>query len=267
MAFEKKFEVKLYVPATWEVAGDMPVRWKENLKNAAQFLYDRLVAKIPDDGTFINEMVTPSNKAYRGLLNPAFVSKSGRTAEGIGNAQAKNMERRFTRWFSHLAKAFAEVDGVPAKVFKEKVDAAIDNWALEVADKTMRLTGDKIRGRSVAPIGAFYLVGDERAQGWLRAGDFADGAPYNIASDLERTAIKAAIQQKLIQGGMMVINSEYQNSVIVEQNTINATLLTKLRDPARCDAFVVTPAADKCFCSWEMVDNFLVLHIQVGLTV
>ncbi|MBI5780035.1 MAG: hypothetical protein HZA49_11365 [Planctomycetes bacterium] len=267
MAFEKKFELKLYVPATWEVSGDMPVRWRDNLKNAAPYMFDHLTAKIPDDGTFINQMATPANKAYRGLLNPAFVSRHGRTADGIGNAHAKNMGKRFSKWLANLSKSFAEVDGVPAKAFKDKIDNSIDNWAKEVADKTIRLTGDKIRGRGAAPIVSFYLAGDERAGGWIQPGDFADGAPYNITSELERNSLKAAIQQRLIQGGMMVINSEYQDPAIVEQNTINAGLLTKLRDPARCDAFVATPAPNTCYCSWEMDGNFLVLHTQVGLTV
>jgi hypothetical protein len=267
MAFEKKFELKLYVPASCEPAGDMPIRWRDNLKNAASYLYDRLVAKIPDDGTFIKDMVTPANKAYRGLLNPTFVSKSGRTADGISNAHAKNMGKRFSRWMGNLTKMFTEANGVTAKGFKDKVDAAIDFWAGEMADKTLRLTGDKIRGRGVAPIASFFLVGDTRATSWVKQGDIADGEPYSITAETERTALKAAIQQRLIQGGMMVINSEFQDSTIVAENTVNAALLTKLRDLAKADAFVATPAADKCFCSWEMDGNFLLLHVQVGLTV
>jgi hypothetical protein len=264
--FDKKFELKLYVPATWEPAGDMPLRWRDNLKNAAGYMFDRLTAKIPDDGTFISELATRASRAYRSLIDSAFVSKSGRTAGDIKDAQAKNLGRKFNQWLANLSKAFATVDGVQAKAFKEKVDGAVDNWAEAIADKTIRLTGDKIRGRSVAPIVSFFLVGDERATSWTKQGDTVDGVPYNITTDLERNAVKAAIQQKLVQGGMMVINSEYQNSVIVEQNTINAALLTKLREATRCDAFVATPATDKCFCSWEMDGNFLILHVQVGLT-
>jgi len=264
--FTKKFELKLYVPATWEVSGDMPVRWRDNLKNAAQYLFDRLTAKIPDDGTYISKMATPAGKAYRSVLNPTYISKSGRTFEGMTDAQATNMGRKFNQWLDNLTKAFAEVDGIKAKSFKEKVDAAIDRWAIEVGDKTIRLTGDKIRGRSVAPVAAFYLVGDERASGWIKEGDFADGTPYNITSDLQRTALKAALMQRILQGGMMVINSGNNPSVITQQNDINAELLTMLRNTARCDAFVGTPAADKCFCAWVLDGSFLYLHIQVGLT-
>ena len=264
--FNKKFELKLYVPITWEVAGDMPLRWKENLKTAGPYMFDRIMAKIPDDGTYINEMVTPANKAFRGMLNPSFISKSGRSADGIGNAHSKNMGRKFSNWLNGLQKTYAEVDGVKAKEFKEKVDAAIDNWANAVADKTIRLTGDKLRGYGVAPITAFYLVGDTRATSWTKQGDESDGLPYNITTETERNAVKASLVQRLIQGGMMVINSEYNADVMDEQNTINAALLSKLREASRCDAFVDTPAADKCFCAWEMDGNLLCLHVQVGLT-
>ncbi len=264
--FTKHFELKLYVPATWEVSGDMPLRWRDNLKNAAQYMFDRLTAKIPDDGTFINKMATPAGKAYRSLLNPAYISKSGRTADDISNTHATNMGLKFTQWLGNLTKAFATVDGVQAKSFKEKVDAAIDRWAIAVGDKTIRLTGDKIRGRSVAPIAAHYLVGEEMASGWIREGDLADGAPYNITSDLQRTALKAAVMQRLLQGGMMVINSGNNPGVITKQSDINAELLTMLRNTARCDAFVATPAPDKCFCVWALDGSYLYLHIQVGVT-
>jgi len=267
MAFEKKFELKLYVPETWEPSGDMPVRWRDHLKNSAMQLFERLTAKIPDDGTFIRDVAKRSSRQWRSLIDPAFVSKGGRTSGNIKDAQAKNLVGKFSQWLSNLTKAFATVDGVEAKPFKDKVDAAMDRWAIAIADKTIRLTGDKVRGRSVAPIASFFLVGDERATSWTAQGDTVDGLPYNITTDLERNALKAAIQQKLVQGGMMVINSEYQPAVIDEQNAINAALLTKLRETTRCDAFVTTPAADKCYCSWEMDGNFLVLHVQVGLTV
>ncbi|MEW6026083.1 MAG: hypothetical protein AB1599_02140 [Planctomycetota bacterium] len=119
----------------------------------------------------------------------------------------------------------------------------------------------------VAPIASFYLVGDKRASGWIRESDLADGAPYNITSPREVNAVKAAIQQRIIQGGQLVSNQGLQQDAIDAENAVNASLLTKLRDPARCDAFVQDPAPDKCFCSWQVDGSgLLYLHLQVGLT-
>jgi len=267
MAFEKKFEVKIYVPEHVEVAGDMPERWNTNLKNAAQLIQDRRTAKIPDDGTFVTVMAERSSHEYRPFVNPTFRSKSGRSARNIKDVQATNLQLSFDRWNDKINKAFATVDGVPAKAFKEQVDRSKDRWALRVGEKTLRLTGDKIRGRSVAPIAAFYLVGDDRAKAWLREGDVYAGPPYDIARDGEKAALKAAVQQRLIQGGLQIIDSKFDPTIIAEQNAINTTLLNGMRDPAKCEPFVTTPTADKCWCIWAMDETFLYLYIQVGLTV
>jgi len=269
MAFEKKFEAKLYVPDTWEVAADMVARWAGNLKNAAEVMNDRRQAKIPDDGTFINVMAARANEDFRPFVNPAYVTKGGRSDEDVKNTHKANIVTAFNRWNDKINRAFATdpVSGVIAKGFKDQVDASKDRWALQVGAKTLRLTGDKIRGRSVAPIAAFFLTGDRKAIGWLRPSDEAAGTPYSIARYGDEPSLRALIQQRLVQGGMMVINSEYTDAVILRQNTINADILTGMRDPARCDVFVSTPAPDKCFCAWVRDGNLFFLHIQVGLTV
>jgi hypothetical protein len=268
MAFEKKFELKLYVPVTWEVSGDMPERWADGLKVNAERINDRRQAKIPDDGTFILRMADPAAKGYALYVPAGYVSRRGRPSEAIRGTHAENLGRAFNNWNDKINRAFATVDGVIAKVFKDQVDNAKVRWALAVADKVLRFTGDRIRGRSVAPIAAYYLVGDARAQGWIRESDLADGAPYNITTPREITAVKAAIQQRIIQGGQLVVNQGLQPAAILAENTVNAALLTKLRETARCDAFVATPAPDKCFCSWALDGSgLLYLHLQVGLTV
>ncbi|MFH1231495.1 MAG: hypothetical protein V1709_08385 [Planctomycetota bacterium] len=265
--FTKKFELKLYVPVTWEVSGDMPDKWADGLKNNAERINDRRQAKIPDDGTFILKVADPATKGYALYVPDTYVSKRGRPAGGIRGSHAENIGTAFNDWNDKINAAFATVDGIVAKVFKEKVDNAKVRWALKVADKTLRLTGDKIRGRSVAPIATYYLVGDERVSGWIREADYADGAPYNITTPRESNAVKAAIQQRLMQGGQLVINQGMQQDAIDAENAVNASLLTKLRETARCDAFVATPAVDKCFCSWQVDGSgLLYLHIQVGLT-
>jgi hypothetical protein len=265
--FTKMFELKLYVPPTWEVAGDMPDRWAEGLKNNAERINDRRVAKIGDDGTFILKMATPATEGYALYVPDAYVSKRGRAAGGIRGSHAENLGTAFNKWNTNLNKVFQTVDGIVAKVFKEKVDSAKDRWAIKMGDKTLRFTGDHIRGRSVAPIASFYLAGDKRASGWIRESDLADGAPYSITSPREVNAVKAAIQQRIIQGGQLVSNQGLQQGALDAENAVNASLLTKLRDTSRCDAFVRDPAVDKCFCSWQVDGSgLLYLHLQVGLT-
>jgi len=268
MAFEKKFELKLLVPETWEVAGSMADNWAKHLQDAAGDIKDKLDAKLPDDGTFIRTLVNPSSNGYAPVLNPDFVSKGERTNANMRSTRQSNLTKAFVQWKENMVKAFATVDGVVAKSFKEKVAAAKDRWAIKMANGALRFTGDKIRGMSVAPITAYFLVGDNRVTVWGGEGDTIDGAPYNIARDGERTALKAAILQRIIQGGTMITNSAYSADEILAQNKVNASLLSGLRDTAKADVFVDTPAPDTCYCCWEVdTEGRLLLHTQIGLTV
>ena len=267
MPFIKKFELKLYVPPNWEVAADMVERWATNLKNAATHMNDRRQAKIPDDGTFVLKLATPANQGFSPFVDSGFMSKSDRPADAIKATHAKNINTAFNRWNDKINEAFATKNGVVAKDFKDRVDNAKDRWALQAGDKVLRLTGDKIRGRGVAPIAAFYLVGDKRAKAWIREGDTGGDEPYDITRDGERGALKTAIQQKLIHGGQMILNSKFDGSVITSQNTVNTAILNGFRDPAKCEEFVLVPVLDKSFCVWVKQDAYFYLWMQVGLTV
>ena len=212
-------------------------------------------------------MVDRSSREYAGFVNPGYISKGGRSSANIRATRDSKLLGAFQQWKDGVTNAFATVGGVVAKYFRDKVTAAKDRWAVKMAEGALRFTGDKIRGRSVVPITASFLVGEGRATSWLGAGQSADGDPYDIARTAEEAALKPAIVQRLIQGGIMVTNSGNSPDEILRQNTINASLLSGFRDTAKCDAFVPTPAADKCFCSWELnTEGRLVLHTQVGLT-
>ena len=267
MPFNKKFELEIYVSENVEVAGHMPDLWAQRLADSAGLIKDKLDEIFGDEETFIKTLVKPSEDGFRPLIDSSFVSKSERSSQNIRSARRENMVQSFPKWKASLNKAFETVDGVVGKFFRDKVLAAKDRWALKMGSGMLRLTGDKVRGLGPAPVAAYYLVGDNRAKDWTGPAGTSNGEPYNIARDRERTSFKAALLNRLIQGGLMVIKSEFDSAEITEQNTINASLLNGLRDPLKCDAFVAAPAVDKCFCAWKKDDegNFI-LHVQVGLT-
>ena len=267
MAWVKKFEIKVYVPESAEPAGDMPEKWADGLTGNATRMNDRRLEKIGNDASFIQKVATPSSQAWRTFVNPAFIAKNERIAAEINYAQQKNLATAFNDYNDKLNQAFATVDGVEAKRFKDAVANAKDIWARAVSEGTLRLTGDKIRGRSVAPIACFWLVGDPLATAMLREGDeLLEGAPYDVALDGLRNALKTAIQQRIIQAGRAIMHADFLAAEILAQNTITAALLTAMADPLKADAFVpVWGAATNC-CSFEKEGALFRLHVQVGLT-
>src|SRR3972149_5493676 len=96
--FNKKFELKLYVPANWEVAAHMADNWEKRLIESAQLIKDKIDEKLPDDGTFERDVVNPSSNAYAPMLNPSFVSKSERTTDNIRATRQGNMVESFQKW-------------------------------------------------------------------------------------------------------------------------------------------------------------------------
>lgn len=268
MPFTRKFELELYVAENVEVAGHMPDLWAQRLGDSGELIKGKLDEIFPDEGTYIEKLVKPSEDGYRPYVDASFVSRNERTSENIRSTRRDNLTKAFSKWKSGLAKVFATIDGVVAKLFKESVQAAKDNWAIRMGQGTLRLTGDRIRGRGPAPIAAFYLVGDNRAKDWVGPAGTSDGEPYNVARDRERNSFKAAMLSRLVQSGLMIIKSEFDTAEITVQNTVTANLLNGLRDTAKCDVFVTTAGSDKCFCLWKKDDegNFI-LHLQVGITV
>lgn len=264
-----KLQCKLYAQDVQEAAADMPVKWTSGLQSNAQVINDRRLASIPDDGTFNTKMVIPSNAGFSPMIDSAFVSKKGRTAGGIKLAQYDSMRNSFGKYNDGLDYAFETVDGVFAKRFKDAVSAKQENWAVGVARKTLRITGDKVRGRSVAPIAAYLLTGDLRALGMLRAGDeWLTGTQYNISRDGEMGLVKQGVNQMVLTAAMRIIEADYQAAVVTAQNAILLTALNGLADVTKADPFTTPYADDESFIAWvkDIVTGKFYLHLQVYLT-
>jgi hypothetical protein len=260
MGFVKELEMLLYVPPHWNIPEDMQKRWQDDTKSAAIYAYQRLLKKISFDGKFIDTMAIPSSRAFQAMIDPSFISRKGRTAKEIINAQAQNMVGKYKQWVKNVQKAYAN----EAKAYKDKIDSSVEDWVREASKSVYRLTGSK-KARSVVPVALHYLAGEAKAVGWITAAWTVDGQPYCIVSPRERSSLKAALEQRLVQGGMAVIHSEYSQAFMDEENALNALVLNRYRDPSRCAEFSPTKTADKCFCGWEMDGNLFLLHVIVGI--
>jgi len=264
-----ELQCKLYAPDVQEAAADMPPKWSGGLVNNAPTINDRRKQSVPDDGTFNTKVAIPSNAGFSPMIDASFVSKSERNATMIKQVHYDNLKKAFGKWNDALDYAFETVNSVEAKRFKDAVLAKQDNWAVAVALKTLRITGDKVRGRGVAPIAAYLLVGDPRAMSMLRPSDeWLDGAEYNIARDGERPALKSAVQLGLIQTGLAIISSDFDGAIITAQNAILVTLLNGLRDAAKADAFATPYDPAKSYIAWvkDVNTGKFYLHLQVYKT-
>jgi hypothetical protein len=251
------------VPAGIEPTERMSEQWMDFMKEAAPDIYAKILEAIPDWGTFQSKMADVSNQEWKGLINPAFKSKHERSSGNIINMQLEKFKEAYEKWAAKLAYIFETVDGVEAKRFKERIDNARDTWIQSVTRSTLRFTGDKVRGRGVAPWAGYFLTDDKRTVGMMPPGaQVLEGGPVNVADAGLRTALKAGLVQKLIQAGVLISASKYDPAVVLEQNTTINRFIKGLQSSTYVD-FQPTVDPAKSYCLYIVDGTNLRLEIQV----
>jgi hypothetical protein len=259
----KLFECTLIIPENVEVSGDMGDKFVEGLTINATRINERRKAKIGSDGVYINTVATPASQ----MIDASFVSRKGRNVSEIVGAHVKNMSESFNKWNDNLNLAFAEVDGVPAKRFVDNVTNKKGNWEAAAGKKTLRMTGDRVRGRGAAAIMPELLCGYSIAQSWFRPGDvWIAGVPTKVVLAGLEGSVKASLTSLLVRCGLTIIQNNYDATIMAAHNAIIASLLTGMRDDSVCDAFKATIGANDTGVIFELVDNIFQLHAKVQLT-
>ncbi|MBI4712911.1 MAG: hypothetical protein HY762_06405 [Planctomycetes bacterium] len=246
--------VKLGIPNAQPVSDEMANRWANRLTDSAAYLHQQLRTRIPDAGVFEKLLADGSNKKWRPMIDPAFVSQSERTSGDIITMQGANLKDAYDKWDTKIALAFETVDGVEAKRFKDQVQNSKDNWITQVEQKTLRMTGDKGRGLGAAPIAGYWLSGDLRASGLLRVNtdEVLKGGPVNVARTGLRTMLKAGLIQKLVQSGVLITKAGYAPAVITQHNTAINDFLKGLQSPLYVDFQpTIDPVKSYCVFVWE----------------
>ena len=266
MADDIQVDIKITVPVSVEAAGDMPDKWAAGLVNNATVINDRRIAKIGDEGTFQAKVAVPSSAKFSPMIDAAFVSNSGRNQANIIRAQYKNLAGAFDHWNDKLALSFATVDGVEAKRFKDQVNNSKDNWATAAANKTLRATGDKIRGTLLGQA-LYWLTGDYRANQMNNALEVVAGGPYQFMPISTKSIWKAGMMGQMVQSLMMILNADYLAAEIAVQNDIlvyfcNNVKTAGVKNFIRAEDY---GALDSTF-SFLYSDPTLILHARVVLT-
>lgn len=266
MANEIMLDIKLTIPSSVEAAGDMPDKWASGLTDNAEVINDRRKAKIPDEGTFQTLVATPSSVGYSPMVAAAFVSRRGRNQANIIRAQNKNLAGSFNHWNDKLDLAFATEDGVVAKRFKDQVNNSKDFWAEEVANMTLRGTGDKIRGLLLPQI-LHWMTGDVRAHQMANGMTIIDGAPYDFTWVDFTRLFKSSGMGLLMSGLSRVLDSDMLAAEIAAQNTLLVQFANTTRNVglAPVKPFVSGGGALDSLFQWEHADPQLDFHARVVL--
>jgi len=217
MANEIKLDLLVTIPPSVEPAGDMPDKWAEGLTNNATHIHDRMLEVLADEEQYNSRVAEPANQKWQGMLNPGFVSRAGLAADAINRAHYKGLAGAYNKFVDKYELAFATVDGVVAKRFKDQVNNSKDTWAYAVAQKILRITGDRIRGLIVPQV-TYWMTGDAVANKMTNGMEIIDGNPYDFTASGLRQQFKSAVMSLLATVGITIIKSDMDTGVIAAQN-------------------------------------------------
>lgn len=257
-----KTDIKITVPTSVEPAGDMPDKWAAGLVTNATVINDRRIAKIGDEGTFQSKVAVPSSNKFSPMIDAGFVAQSGRNQANIIRAHYKNLAGAFNHWNDKLALAFATVDGVEAKRFKDQVNNSKDAWATAVANKTLRATGDKIRG-TILGQALYWITGDYLANQMTNHLELVAGAPWQAIQPGRSQAFRAATMGIMTQALMMILNADMLVAEVLAQNTVLQNILNAMIEPVVVKSVVVGGGATDSLYQFEYADPELVLHVRM----
>ncbi|MFH0889060.1 MAG: hypothetical protein V1871_07635 [Planctomycetota bacterium] len=263
MANEIKLDMLITIPTSLEPAGDMPDRWAESLTANAQRLYDRLLESLPDEGTFQSKVAEVSNQKWKGMIDSGFVSQSGLTQKNIQRAQYKGLANAYPKFMEQLQRAFATVDGVFGKFFKDQVNNSKDKWANAVANGTLRITGDRIRGLVIPQI-VYWMTGDAKANKMTEHVEVIAGGPYDFTKTGLRQQFRSAVSSLLVSAAMALIKADMEAGEIAAQNGRLVELANAFAD-ATVKPFVVGGGATDSLLEYEYSDPETKLHARIVL--
>ena len=226
--------IDLWIPAHVPPKPDMSDKWEQVFHTVTHIINQRRKEKIPDETAFNDKMAEPTIQAWNSFwqhMDASFISKHGRTAADIRHKHNTNLQGAYNKWNNKLDYVFGTVDGIEAKEFKRRITETKNNWVEGISYGILRLTGDKIRGQGAATIATYWLIGEPTAVGMVREQDTGvQGGPYQICQDTLIQAFQSALMERLIQAGMKIFNSRYDQTVISRENDVTNLLVDKFVD-------------------------------------
>ena len=261
MADDVVLDIKITIPTSVEAAGDMPDKWAAGLVNNATVINDRRIAKIGDEGTYQSKMAGPSSAKWSPMIDAGFVAGSGRTAANVIRSQYKNMAGSFNHWNDKLALAFATVDGVEAKRFKDQVNNSKDNWAAAVANKTLRATGDKVRG-TILGQATYWMTGDYRANQMTNGLEVVAGGPFAFVDTTLKAVWKAGVMGAMVRSMVAILNADFLAAEIIAQNG-DLVRMCSLYKLGNIKPFLQGGGATDSLFQFEHADPTFLFHARI----
>lgn len=234
-------------------------RWERGMANSTKDIDENRKARIKNSEDYANRVAGASSKAWGKCFADDFISRAGLSKKEIVARQAKNIAEAYDKYEDGLNAMFKE-DG---KAFKERLADGKKHYLKAIGMKLFSFTGYKTGNRGVAPVACLWLTNDPITEGEMYGGcQVLEGGPFMVTSRQMGSAFKAGLNAKLIQAGVIIVESNYDRVTLKEQNDIMNRLVQGFVDSAL--NLVEFTTGGKSHVDYVMRKEELVLEIQVS---
>jgi len=200
-------QVRFYIPAGQAVPPEIVKKYQAAYYAAARKASGHRRKAVGTIKAYQEKVARPLMRGLASIFKPDFVSQTGLTAEEVIKGHAQSTRAAGRQYLDKLAQAYKKVNGVPAKLIKDKLATAGERWAQEMAYACWPLTGGPVPGAKGPVVKAqLWLVGDQSVLNYLTEQDeVLLGAPVLITESTQRGIFKTRLNRRLIQAGMKII--------------------------------------------------------------
>jgi hypothetical protein len=253
-------QAQFMVPSALAEAPPLMVQQRAQvMKDISEIIYQKMVKSIATEMDYKTKIAGPSASGYASMLDPSFVSRSELDRDSIVRKQREAVMEAYEKYRDNIAHMFETVDGEVNKRYRESVDAKSEAYSKGMG-KVLAFTGAMAElGAGVVGIAVFWITGDPIVQRHLRGDDkIIAGGPVNVS--ISGIALRAALTQRLIQSGRILVQADWNPAVMATENDKNNLIVKGLQKPAYTP--FATGAASHL--DWIVVDGRKYLEVKVS---
>jgi len=239
-----------------EIPDETFTEWRDTLIGEMSRIGSNILAKIPDEATFLNLIADASSDAWEAFVNPTWPK-----ATMIQVKQRVKLARRYDAWDDGIRATF-----LPDGYFDDRVLTKANKWKL--ARYPISLVGlqhhPTIRWRAGTK-GVKFFVGDQRITRYMDATlDTYTGDPTYVVKDAYGKFFQALTIGKLVYGYVMSKFAD-EAGLATTRDDVITTLNSEMDEilSGALDTTKANPALSYLHLSYSAGDFYVKAHAEI----
>jgi len=232
-----------------DVPEDVKSKWLNTLLDRRSLIYSRLMAKIPDEASFIDKIAAPSHEVWK-----SFVAADWPDYYLVTLKHNIKLSIAYPRWSPAVIDAFQ-----PGGRFEAGVQLKADR--LEMLRYPLGNTGIRYLGWGPGYKAVGYITGDARVKRYILSGETAVGDPVNAFPEDVVKFVRPTLMAMLTQGAVLALYAHEKGLATLRDQVIT---LVNAKTDAICTGLKKTEyTVVYARLEYDDVENVIKVHSRV----